>query len=384
MAVLGPAPSSGDALLSVVHSLMLHRQGAHGDGFSRRAIESLVKKLKEKREELDALITAVTSAGRQPGRCVTIQRTLDGRLQVAGKKGFPHVIYARLWRWPDLHKNELRPVTFCRFAFDLKQDSVCVNPYHYDRVACPTAGAPAPEEFVQDGLQVDPPPHPDPFGQPRPPSMYPSMPLSPPGSSSMMAAPVGCGSSGRVCGGLLQTKLPQNHIGLAPSAQNHMGPAPPQDHRGPASPLNHMGPALPQNHIGPAPPQNHRGHAPSPQNYMGSATPQQSDYSSAPRAATWPGTSPALYSPAGPRGRSHQQPPLHHHAPNTHFWSQHHSTNPYPQPPCNHPGAARSASAGTRPLTQMCVCRWAGLNPQDGQSDERQSNEPPVMDDVPV
>ncbi|XP_041356118.1 mothers against decapentaplegic homolog 4-like isoform X2 [Gigantopelta aegis] len=131
------APTSADACLSIVHSLMCHRQGGESESFAKRAIESLVKKLKEKRDELDGLITAITTNGAHPSKCVTIQRTLDGRLQVAGRKGFPHVIYARIWRWPDLHKNELKHAKFCQFAFDLKQDSVCVNPYHYERVVAP-------------------------------------------------------------------------------------------------------------------------------------------------------------------------------------------------------------------------------------------------------
>ncbi|KAM4012066.1 LOW QUALITY PROTEIN: mothers against decapentaplegic homolog 4-like [Anomaloglossus baeobatrachus] len=130
-------PTSNDACLSIVHSLMCHRQGGESETFAKRAIESLVKKLKEKKDELDSLITAITTNGAHPSKCVTIQRTLDGRLQVAGRKGFPHVIHARLWRWPDLHKNELKHVKYCQYAFDLKCDSVCVNPYHYERVVSP-------------------------------------------------------------------------------------------------------------------------------------------------------------------------------------------------------------------------------------------------------
>jgi len=94
---------------------MCHRQSGETESFSKRAIESLVKKLKEKRDELDSLIIAITTSGSQQTKCVTIQRTLDGRLQVAGRKGFPHVIYAKIWRWPDLHKNELKHIQTCKY-----------------------------------------------------------------------------------------------------------------------------------------------------------------------------------------------------------------------------------------------------------------------------
>ncbi|XP_039623565.1 mothers against decapentaplegic homolog 4 isoform X2 [Polypterus senegalus] len=321
-------PSSNDACLSIVHSLMCHRQGGENETFAKRAIESLVKKLKEKKDELDSLITAITTNGAHPSKCVTIQRTLDGRLQVAGRKGFPHVIYARLWRWPDLHKNELKHVKFCQFAFDLKYDNVCVNPYHYERVVSPGIGlslqntAPPArlikEEFMHDCVQLDMPtqadhssgmklPPPDPFSQPLPPlqlpetsrpplvNLYPNIPLSPNGSGSLLP-------------------MTGHNEGLLQIAPPHpqMAPTPPP------STSTHTGPTQQNGYV--TPKQNQQ-------------QPSQQYHNNTP---TWTGSSTTAYTPVGPQqnGRGHQQPPLHL---SNHFWSQHHNNLSFP-PVSTHPG----------------------------------------------
>lgn len=54
------------------------------------------------------------------------------------RKGLPHVIYCRVWRWPDLQSHhELKALECCEFPFGSKQKDICVNPYHYRRVETP-------------------------------------------------------------------------------------------------------------------------------------------------------------------------------------------------------------------------------------------------------
>lgn len=120
-----------------VKRLLGWKQGDEEEKWAEKAIESLVKKLKKKKGALEDLEKALSNPG-QISKCVTITRSLDGRLQVSHRKGLPHVIYCRVWRWPDLQSHhELKPLDCCEYAFGLKQKEVCINPYHYRRVESP-------------------------------------------------------------------------------------------------------------------------------------------------------------------------------------------------------------------------------------------------------
>nr|XP_015224305.1 PREDICTED: mothers against decapentaplegic homolog 4-like [Lepisosteus oculatus] len=279
------APSSSDACLSIVHSLMCHRQGGENEGFAKRAIESLVKKLKEKKDELDSLITAITTNGVHPSKCVTIQRTLDGRLQSSSVQlGLSAVL--------SLTFDPTSAVSPAPPGRLIKEEFI------HDCIQMDSAppGLPPPPEHV--GLKLPPPEH---YGQPLPPlqlspepprapppgGLYPSLPLSPPASSSMLPLPAHSE-------GLLQ---------IAP-------PAPPQT-------------------MAPTPP-------PSAPSQNGYSTPTHSQPQSS-FHTTWTGSSTAAYTPVGPQqnGRSHAQPPLHHPA---HFWSQHQNSAAFPPPVSSHPG----------------------------------------------
>ncbi|EAA13835.3 AGAP009777-PA [Anopheles gambiae str. PEST] len=102
--------------------------------WGEKVIKSLAKKMKKSSalEELERALTAQSSHT----KCIPISRNASaiGENGVALKKGLPHVICCRLWRWPDLNSHtELKPLDVCEYAYHLKKDEVCINPYHYAR-----------------------------------------------------------------------------------------------------------------------------------------------------------------------------------------------------------------------------------------------------------
>jgi len=181
-----------------VKKLLGWKQGDEEEKWAEKAVDALVKKLKKNKGALETLEQALSCPG-QPSKCVTIPRSLDGRLQVSHRKGLPHVIYCRVWRWPDLQSHhELKALECCEYPFTAKQKDICINPYHYKRVESPVLPpvlVPRHSEFAPGHSllpyqQVPEPsmPHNVSFGQngPLPPpfsSPPPQSPLSPTSSS---------------------------------------------------------------------------------------------------------------------------------------------------------------------------------------------------------
>lgn len=65
-----------------VKKLLGWKQGDEEEKWAEKAVDSLVKKLKKKKGAIEDLEKALSCPG-QPSKCVTIPRSLDGRLQVS-------------------------------------------------------------------------------------------------------------------------------------------------------------------------------------------------------------------------------------------------------------------------------------------------------------
>lgn len=121
----------------------------------------MVKKLK-KSGALEELERAISSQNSHT-KCVTIPRVKPNESGINGqyRKGLPHVVYCRLWRWPQLQsQHELKPVDHCEYAYQLKKDEVCINPYHYNKIDSP-ALPPILVRRCSEGEVRAPPPYAD-------------------------------------------------------------------------------------------------------------------------------------------------------------------------------------------------------------------------------
>ena len=65
-----------------VKKLLGWKQGDEEEKWAEKAVDALVKKLKKNKGALEDLEKALSCPG-QPSKCVTIPRSLDGRLQVS-------------------------------------------------------------------------------------------------------------------------------------------------------------------------------------------------------------------------------------------------------------------------------------------------------------
>ncbi|KAL3085186.1 hypothetical protein niasHS_010255 [Heterodera schachtii] len=115
-----------------VKKLLGWKMGDEEEKWALKAVESLVKKMQKRKHQGYGTVEDLEYALSHPGsssNCVTIPRSLDGRLQVSHRKGLPHVIYCRVWRWPNLQST-----TDCMFPYDGRSEQICINPYHYHRI----------------------------------------------------------------------------------------------------------------------------------------------------------------------------------------------------------------------------------------------------------
>lgn len=58
--------------------------------------------------------------------------------KVSHRKALPHVIYCQVWRWPNLQSHhELKSIPDCLYPYDSRNEHICINPYHYQKLELP-------------------------------------------------------------------------------------------------------------------------------------------------------------------------------------------------------------------------------------------------------
>lgn len=121
---------------TLVRRFLNWKQGDEEDTWRNKAVDTLVKKLRRPPNEQFTTFQKVLQEKSENTPCITLSRSQDGRLQVSHRKMLPHVMYCRIFRWPDLQsQHELRSVPTCQYPYQRREhNKICVNPYHYARV----------------------------------------------------------------------------------------------------------------------------------------------------------------------------------------------------------------------------------------------------------
>ncbi|KAI1731398.1 MH2 domain-containing protein [Ditylenchus destructor] len=197
------------------------KQGDEDESWSKKAIDSLMKKLqKHNKDALVLLDEALRSEGREPSQCIFVSKynacflcikfrcnhsslpgrpppdfssksiaTCDVRLLLSiNEAHFSGFRYCRVYRWPDLQSHhELKALPCCRFCFESGQQNICINPYHYERI---DSGSLLPPVLVPRYSEPPPPPQPTAvFPQMQPGVPVPTLEVGP-SSSQSNTAPV--------------------------------------------------------------------------------------------------------------------------------------------------------------------------------------------------
>ncbi|CAJ0585329.1 unnamed protein product, partial [Mesorhabditis spiculigera] len=102
--------------------------------FVERTIKTLCKRMRKGATSTSEELMRVIQTEDRNSDCILVPTVLDGR--PASSKGTqPHFLCCKLWRFSFLRsRSELKSQPQCRYPYERKMASLCINPFHYELV----------------------------------------------------------------------------------------------------------------------------------------------------------------------------------------------------------------------------------------------------------